>query len=331
MIINMKNGTNKNIAIWLVVLIGIMLIGVMVKTYIGWNSDYLSFSNDVNDINVKTDYIGILYVEGTIMKSQTDTFGIPIGYQHRWTLDQIDSMKSDNLNTGIIIYVDSPGGGVYESDELYLALENYKKETGRPVYSYMGSMAASGGYYISCASDKIFANRNTWTGSIGVTIGTLYDISGLLENYGVKSVTITSGKNKAMGDFTKPMSAEQLGIFQTLVNEAYDQFVGIVANGRKMDIETVKKIADGRIYTSKQAKDLGLIDNIGTLDDAIADIKATYELQDSEVVDITYVDTTLMGKLFTRIQNVVPKSEAGEILSLLNKRQEMKAEYIFNW
>jgi protease-4 len=327
----MKNGTNKNIAIWLVVLIGIMLIGVMVKTYIGWNSDYLSFSNDVNDINVKTDYIGILYVEGTIMKSQTDTFGIPIGYQHRWTLDQIDSMKSDNLNTGIIIYVDSPGGGVYESDELYLALENYKKETGRPVYSYMGSMAASGGYYISCASDKIFANRNTWTGSIGVTIGTLYDISGLLENYGVKSVTITSGKNKAMGDFTKPMSAEQLGIFQTLVNEAYDQFVGIVANGRKMDIETVKKIADGRIYTSKQAKDLGLIDNIGTLDDAIADIKATYELQDSEVVDITYVDTTLMGKLFTRIQNVVPKSEAGEILSLLNKRQEMKAEYIFNW
>jgi len=331
MIINIKNGMNKNIAIWLAVLIGIMLIGVMIKTYIGWNSDFLSFNQKANDINIKTDYIGILYVEGTIMKSQTDTFGIPIGYQHQWTLDQIDSMKSDNLNTGIIIYVDSPGGGVYESDELYLALENYKKETGRPIYSYMGSMAASGGYYISCASDKIFANRNTWTGSIGVTIGTLYDISGLLENYGVKSVTITSGKNKAMGDYTKPMSAEQLGIFQSLVNEAYDQFVGIVANGRKMDIETVRKIADGRIYTSKQAKDLGLIDNIGTLDDAIADIKATYELKDSEVVDITYVDNTLMGKLFTRIQNVVPKSEAGEILSLLNKRQEMKAEYIFNW
>lgn len=331
MVINMKNGMNKNIVIWLAVLIGIMLVGVIIKSYIGWNSDFLNFNNKANDINIKTNYIGILYVEGTIMKNQADTFGIPVGYQHQWTLDQINSMKSDDLNTGIIIYVDSPGGGVYESDELYLALENYKKETGRPIYSYMGSMAASGGYYISCASDKIFANRNTWTGSIGVTIGTLYDISGLLENYGVKSVTITSGKNKAMGDFTKPMSAKQLGIFQSLVNEAYDQFVGIVADGRKMDIETVRKIADGRIYTSKQAKDLGLVDKIGTLDEAITDIKAAYKLQDSEVVDITYVDNTLMGKLFTRIQNVVPKSEAGEILSLLNKRQEMKAEYIFNW
>lgn len=327
----MKNLRNKNVLIWLAVLIGIMVIGVVVKSYIGWDNDFLSINAKSNDINIKTDYVGVLYIEGTIMKNQADSFGIPIGYQHQWTLDQIDLMKSDDLNTGIIIYVDSPGGGVYESDELYLALENYKAETGRPVYSYMGSMAASGGYYISCASDKIFANRNTWTGSIGVTIGTLYDFSGLLENYGVKSVTITSGKNKAMGDFTKPMSAEQLSIFQSLVNEAYDQFVGIVAQGRKMDIETVKKIADGRIYTSKQAEELGLIDKIGTLDEAIADLKVTYELQDSEVVDITYVDNTLMGRLFSKIQNIVPKTEAGEILNLLDKRQEMKAEYIFNW
>jgi protease-4 len=328
---NIKNTKNKNILIWLAVLIGIMVIGVIIKTNIGWDKDFLNFNSKSNDININTDYIGVLYVEGTIMKNQADSFGIPIGYQHQWTLDQIDLMKSDDLNTGIIIYVDSPGGGVYESDELYLALESYKAETGRPVYSYMGSMAASGGYYISCASDKIFANRNTWTGSIGVTIGTLYDFSGLLENYGVKSVTITSGKNKAMGDFTKPMSAEQLGIFQSLVNEAYDQFVGIVADGRKMDIDTVKKIADGRIYTSKQAEELGLIDKIGTLSEAIADLKATYKLQDSEVIDITYIDNTVMGRLFSKIQNIVPKTEAGEILNLIDKRQEMKAEYIFNW
>jgi protease-4 len=265
------------------------------------------------------------------MNNQTDGFGIPIGYQHQWTIDQIKTLKEDNLNTGLIVYVDSPGGGVYESDELYLALEDYKKETGRPVYSYMASMAASGGYYISCASDKIFANRNTWTGSIGVTIGTLYDFSGLLENYGVKSVTITSGKNKAMGDYTKPMPPEQLAIFQSLVDEAYDQFVGIVANGRQMDIEIVRKIADGRIYTAKQAKDLMLIDKIGTFDEAVFDMKSKYKLQDSEVIDISYVDNSFMGLLLTKVANIAPKSETADILNIINKSQDMQASYLFTW
>ncbi|MEI8215705.1 MAG: signal peptide peptidase SppA [Eubacteriales bacterium] len=326
-----KNTKNRNIVIWVTVLIVIMIVGVFIKFVIGWNGEFLKFGEKPNLISPKSDYIGILYIEGTIMKNQTDNFGLPIGYQHQWTLDQIKSMKNDNKNTGLIIYVDSPGGGVYESDELYLAIENYKKVTGRPVYSYMASMAASGGYYISCASDKIIANRNTWTGSIGVTIGTIYDISGLLDRYGIKSVTITSGKNKAMGDYTKPMPPEQLAIFHSLVDEAYEQFIGIVADGRKLDIETVRKIADGRIYTAKQAKDLKLIDRIGTLDDAVNDIRSTYNLQNSKVLDITYVNNSVLGMLFSKAGNLVPKSEASDILRIMDKKQGMEASYIFAW
>lgn len=109
----------------------------------------------------------------------------------------------------MILFVNSPGGGVYESDELYLKIKEYQEQTECPVYAVMGSMAASGGYYISAPADKIVANRNTWTGSIGVTIGTLYDISGLLEQYGVKTETITAGRNKAMGSSVEPMTEEQ--------------------------------------------------------------------------------------------------------------------------
>ena len=133
----------------------------------------------------------------------------------------------------------------------------------------MQSQATSGGYYISASCDKIIANRNCWTGSIGVTMGTLMDISELLENLGIKTNTITSGANKAMGSSYEAMTEEQREIFQSLIDEAYDQFVGIVADGRDMSEKEVRKIADGRIYTAKQALDNGLIDAIGTMEDAV--------------------------------------------------------------
>ena len=148
-------------------------------------------------------------------------------------------------------------------------------------------MAASGGYYISAPCDKIIANRNCWTGSIGVTLGTMYDISELLDNLGIKTNTITSGANKAMGSNVEPMTSEQRAIFQSMVDEAYEQFVGIVAEGRDMKISKVKKLADGRIYTAKQALDNGLIDQIGTFEEAAADMKKTYALGDCAVESFT--------------------------------------------
>ena len=166
-------------------------------------------------------------------------------------------------------------------------IKEYQEKTERPVYASMQSMAASGGYYISAPCDKIIANRNCWTGSIGVTLGTMYDISELLDNLGIKTNTITSGANKAMGSNVEPMTSEQRAIFQSMVDEAYEQFVGIVAEGRDMKISKVKKLADGRIYTAKQALDNGLIDQIGTFEEAAADMKKTYALGDCAVESFT--------------------------------------------
>jgi protease-4 len=208
------------------------------------------------------DYIAKISVVGEISAAGNDYYSSDAAYHHDWTMDTIDTLIADNNNKGIYLYLDTPGGTVYESDAFYLKLREYKEITGRPIYVYMGSMAASGGYYIASASDYIYANRNTWTGSIGVTLGTMFDVSGFLEKHEIKTETITSGKNKAMGGYFDPMTTEQKQIFQGLVDDAYDQFVGIVAAGRNLDEKTVRRLADGRIYTASQALSNGLIDEI---------------------------------------------------------------------
>ena len=209
-------------------------------------------------------YIGILHAEGTITSSSSlsDT------YQQSWLLKQIDYMMDDSSNEGLLLYVNSPGGSVYASDELYLKLKEYKETTGRPVYSYFAETAASGGYYIAAGSDKITANRNCTTGSIGVYLGPIINASGLLDKVGVEVDIIRSGKNKAMGNNYEPLTDEQRAIYQEYVNESYEQFVNIVAEGRGMDASKVKEIADGRVYTAKQAKANGLIDEISSFEDA---------------------------------------------------------------
>lgn len=240
------------------------------------------------------DYIGTIYIEGTISEDAGGT------YNHQYLLNAIDAMIADDENKGMILYVDTPGGSVFASDELYFKIKEYQEKTERPVYASMQSMAASGGYYISAPCDKIIANRNCWTGSIGVTLGTMYDISELLDNLGIKTNTITSGANKAMGSNVEPMTSEQRAIFQSMVDEAYEQFVDIVAEGRDMKISKVKKLADGRIYTVKQALDNGLIDQIGTFEEAAADMKKTYELGDCAVesftAPVTSDWTSLLGR-----------------------------------
>ena len=298
------------------IIFGCILAGLVVLAVIGSSIKDAIWGED-REISASGPYIATIYVEGTIISGQTDSFGLPVGYQHNWTLDKLDELIADSDNRGLIVFVDSPGGGVYESDELYLKLKEYKSVTQRPVYAVMGSMAASGGYYISAAADKIVANRNTWTGSIGVTIGTLYDISELLEKYGVRTVTITAGSNKAMGSIVQPLTAEQQAIFQSLVDDAYDQFTGIVSEERGIDIAEVKKLADGRIYTAKQACELGLVDRIGTINDALSDMSEKYGLQDCEVIDVVYRNNSLWGSLLNGVK--IPDFRGGDVSAILNR------------
>lgn len=252
----------------------------------------------------KSDYIAVVEVSGTIQE-QTETssiFASPEGYQHTTTLEYIDRLIKDSNNKGMLLYVDSPGGTVYESEELYLKLQEYKEKTGRPIWDYMAHYAASGGYMISMSADKIYANPNTVTGSIGVIMAG-YDMTGLYEKLGIRYVSITSGENK---DSSK-MTEEQIAIYQKQVDESYESFVEKVAEGRKMPEETVKKLADGRTYTAKQAKENGLIDEIGLYEDmksAMSQDIGTGTFYQPETESNVFAD------LFSQVSGMIPKSEA---------------------
>ncbi len=284
-----------------------------------------------DDINYSLPYIGVLPVEGTI-QSDSGSALYEGTYHHEWTLKKIEQLKEDSNNRGLVIAVNTPGGGVYESDELYLAIKDYKETTGRPVYSYMESQATSGGYYISAPCDKIMANRNCWTGSIGVTIGTIYDFTGLMEKYGVKSVTITAGDNKAMGSSTEKLTREQKEILQSLVDEAYEQFVGIVAEGRGMKVEDVKELADGRLYTAKQAKENGLIDEVCTYDEAVDDMKTRFELGSCAVHEIKYKNSDpLLYRLLMQTAEIGKDKSVTELdglKSLMDQNGKFKVTYL---
>jgi len=276
------------------------------------------------------DYIAVLYIQGAITRNNFDSWGSPFGYQHYWTLEQIDRLIHDPNNRGLVLYVDSPGGGVYESDALYHKIKEYQWATGRPVYVSMSSMAASGAYYISTPADRIYANRNCWTGSIGVTIGTIIDISEFLSNHGVRTTTIVSGNNKAMGSSFDPLTQDQSDILQSLVDEAYEQFINIIAYERNMDIARVREIADGRIYTASQALELGLIDAIGTLPDAIESMRQSNDLWHAEIVDIQHIHRSLFANLFGGINvgGINARGDAAVIMDLVERQNRMPVSFL---
>lgn len=319
-----KSRVKRNLLIFGGVVLGVFLIAGLFSVLGGSDTETTPYPEEP--------YIARLNVEGTIQASgNEDYFGNAVGYQHQWTLDTIDELMVDPNNKGIILYVDTPGGGVYESDELYFKIKEYQDITGRPVYSAMATMAASGGYYISAPCDEIIANRNCWTGSIGVTMGSYLDFSELLEKYGVKVNTITSGDNKAMGSSLEPMTEEQRAIFQSLVDEAYDQFVGIVAEGRNMPLEKVYEVADGRIYTAKQALDLGLIDAIGTYEEAVDRMKENCKLQECLVTELAPEEednlfSSLFGKI--NIEAIRGNSDVEAIVKLAENEAKFPVSYL---
>ncbi len=324
-----KKRINKGLIIFIVIVIAVVLLGVSCNrtmvTIMG------GVSETGNNIDYSDDYIAVINVEGTIADSagsilETET------YNHQFTMDAIDDIIADKENKGLIIQVNSPGGSVYTSDELYLKILKYK-ETGRPVYSAMGSMAASGGYYISAPSDKIIANRNCWTGSIGVKIGTIYDTTELLKKVGIEAETITSGDNKNMGSSYEEITEEQKEIYQGLVDEAYEQFVEIVASGRNMSTKRVKSLADGRIYTAKQALENGLVDDIGDYDYAIDAMMSDNSLKEC---DINYLIPEKETDLFSFLTGSALfnssslASEYKEILDFVGKSESFTVTYMSN-
>ena len=164
----------------------------------------------------------------------------------------------------LVLRLNSPGGSVVGSDEIYHALRQAQK----PVVAFLQEVAASGAYYIGMAAEHIVANPNSLTGSIGV-IGQFPNAEALMEKIGVQVTTIKSGKSKDIGNPFRAMSDDERAIFQDIVDETYGRFVDIVARGRNLPAETVRELADGRIYTGQRALELGLVDALGYQQDAL--------------------------------------------------------------
>ena len=244
------------------------------------------------------DYIAIVSVTGTIQEqTAVGLFDTVEGYQHTTTMEYINQLMGDSSNKGILLYVDSPGGTVYESEELYDKLIEYKE-----IWCYMAHYAASGGYMASVAADEIYANRNTTTGSIGVIVSG-YDLSGLYEKLGIEYFSITSGANKD----SSQMTPDQMEIYQSQVDECYERFVQKVADGRNMTETEVLSLADGRTYTAQQALEYGLIDEISSYEEMCGQMAA--ELGVSTFYEPSAEDS-LLASLFSEAESIVPKSEA---------------------
>ena len=181
-------------------------------------------------------------------------------------IEELKKYSKDNSIKAIVIRVDSPGGGVAPSQEIYEEILKIKEK--KKIVVSMGSVAASGGYYISSPADKIVANAGTLTGSIGV-IMEIPNVAGLMEKIGVKTQVIKSGKHKDIASVFKSLSPEERLILQTVLDDVHDQFIQAVSDARGMKYEDIKELSDGRIFTGRMAKKLGLVDELGNLQDAI--------------------------------------------------------------
>lgn len=200
------------------------------------------------------DKVAIIEVEGMIVSAGK-------------TIERLHAAADDASVKAVVLRIDSPGGGVGPSQEIHD--EVVKLVQSKPVVVSMGSLCASGGYYIAAPASRIFANPGTITGSIGV-IMEFTNIQDLLDKIGLKNRVVKSGKHKDIGSPVRPMSAEDEAILQGLIDDVHSQFVEAVAAGRKLEVATVKPLADGRIFTGRQAQTSGLVDELGNLESAIA-------------------------------------------------------------
>lgn len=278
--------------------------------------------------------IAKLSVDGAIASGGSSGLFATESYNHEDFLKQIEAIEADERVSGILLEVNSPGGGVYESAEIANLLNEVRTERDLPMYVSMKNMAASGGYYISAQADKIFATKETVTGSIGVIMSGL-NYSGLLEKIGVEDTTVKSGALKDMGSATRPETEQDHAVLQAYIDNAYNRFVKVVSEGRNKSEDEVKKVADGRIYDGVQAKEAGLVDEIGYPTDALAAMREDLDLQDAELVEYSTSSTgfgnTWFGAKLAELQGL-QASETSQILSLLESlgtAESPRAMYLY--
>jgi len=225
-----------------VLLAGLLLVVLVNTLFPDW---------DLSD----EDRIALVRVEGVILDAQQ-------------TVGELKRFADNPSVKAIVLRIDSPGGGVVPSQEIYDAVKRVRNKNNKMVVASMGTVAASGGYYIAAATDRIIANPGTLTGSIGV-IMELANLEGLLKKIGVESLVVKSGQYKDIGSPLRKMSEDDRRILQSVMDDVHRQFIQAVAEGRSLDEAEVQPLADGRIFTGRQAREMKLVDELGDLEDAI--------------------------------------------------------------
>jgi protease-4 len=226
--------------------------------------------------------VAIVEIAGAI-GAPADPFSLSLSQED--LLSQIRQARDDADVQAVVLRVDSPGGGVVASSEIHAELLKLQG-AGKPLVVSMGATAASGGYYVSAPADRIYANADTLTGSLGVILA-LTNYEEAFEKLGLRSYVYKSGELKDIGSPTRPPTGEEDQVLQAVVDEAYEGFVRVIVAGRGLPEARVREIADGRIYTGAQAQELGLVDELGNLDAAIAGAKELAGLETATVVRYT--------------------------------------------
>lgn len=211
--------------------------------------------------------VGIIYVEGVIANGRTGSTALSDQTVSEDVAAALREAVRDPEIKAVVIRLNSPGGTAAAAQEIGAEVDRLRK-SGKKVVASMGDTAASGAYWIAAGTDSIVANPGTMTGSIGV-IMERYDLQGLYGNIGIDTETFKSGPYKDMGSASRSTTPEEQAIFQSMIDDIYSQFVDYVAQGRQMDTAEVRALADGRVYTGRQAKELGLVDELGDFHDAV--------------------------------------------------------------
>lgn len=235
------------------VLLGFMVLGVLLCLFV-ISIGVLSYLTSRDESFWGKDKVAILEIKGVILDPQP-------------TVEKLIRFRKNEQVKAIILRIDSPGGGVGPAQEIYAEVKKTQRE--KKVLVSVGSVAASGGYYIACAADQIMANPGSITGSIGVIMENV-NVEDLLAKIGLRPNVVKSGKHKDIGSPLRSMTEEERKLLQGVLDSIHEQFIQAVAEGRKVPVEKIRPLADGRIFSGDQAKDLGLIDSLGNLEDAIA-------------------------------------------------------------
>jgi protease IV len=243
-------------------------------------------------------------------------------YDSKSFTEQLKEWGTKSGIKAVVLRINSPGGGVAASQEMYEAVKKFRVDTHKVVVVSMSSVAASGGYYVACAADKIFANPGTITGSIGV-IAEWYNYGDLLRWAKLESIVIKSGELKDAGSPTRPLTSAEKVYFQSLIDGMFNQFVSAVSAGRKMDRAVIAKLADGRVYTGQEAKENGLVDELGTYQDAVAAAAKMAGISgEPKIVTAPKKEGALLHLLF---------GNASSVLSLNPDRSESHIRFQYLW